>query len=100
MTLNGRAKRSFEDATREWEHVCTENLYVPKTSSELLRVGVLRLFSGRLSRQQPKIVIGMLEIILRFDSIPGCRRSTGQRQIAIETGLGMGGSVGTWAFDP
>jgi hypothetical protein len=32
----------------------------------------------------------MLKIILGFDSIPGGRRSTGQRQIAIETGLGMG----------
>ena len=45
-------------------------------------------------------MIGMLEIILGFDSIPGYRRSTGQRQIAIETGLGMGGTVGAWAFDP
>jgi hypothetical protein len=35
----------------------------------------------------------MLKIILGFDSIPGGRRSTGQRQIAIETGLGMGGWV-------
>ena len=42
----------------------------------------------------------MLEMILGFDSIPGGRRSTGQRQIAIETGLGMGGTVGAWAFDP
>ena len=63
-------------------------------------VGVGRLFSGRLYLQQPKVVIGMLEIILGFDSIPGYRRSTGQRQIAIETGLGMGGTVGAWAFDP
>jgi hypothetical protein len=44
-------------------------------------------------------MIGMLEIILGFDSIPGCRRSTGQRQIAIETGFGMGGTVGAWVFD-
>lgn len=63
-------------------------------------VGVGRLFSGRLYLQQPKVVIGMLEIILGFDNIPGCRRSTGQRQIAIETGLGMGGTVGAWPFDP
>jgi hypothetical protein len=69
-------------------------LCVQKTACGLLG----RLSSGRLSLQQPKVVVGMLEVILGCDGIPGCCRSTGQRQIAIETGLGMGGTVGAWAF--
>ena len=62
--------------------------------------GDFHLADGRFSVQQPKVVISMLEIILGFDSIPGGCRSTGQRQIAIETGLGMGGTVGACVFDP
>ena len=54
----------------------------------------------RLFLDQPKVMFGMLVIILGFDCIPGCRRGTGHRYVAIELCLWICRTIGAGSFDP